>query len=632
MSTARAVPDSGSDTSVDPDTNTADPIASLRAGEQNTKRVLTEHTGQQNRPDPYIYSHFIHQASFVWRTDQLPGTLLWSAPIHPSQTNWFLDSITRQYNCWSGGFEYSIKVAGTGFHAGSIIFCRIPPNRRPEEITNPQAFTVFEWRYMDPKELALTGFEVMDQRPIEYHYNPLDLDNPNSFGGFIAAYVWLPLQTASQGGNPQIGVGILSRASNNFNVSQPVPPLTTSPSQSFLDYEDIFPPFAAWHVPQDWIAAKYLEANPTVLVADIQGQVQATIHGKPFNDGKPYVAMHSVIFANTAEMNIGQIGNPWADLRRENAVYSGLSSTNTLNFTGINNSAGFSSAYFTCGNFSSVSGGVTAWQPTLNLTGNSFTGPNVLSGLTSVPGDNTVQIPNGDETILLFHSDNYTPGGNYRLQTTQSDHMYRTLVRLSGSYSWAANAAIIFTLIHIPTANPVAFVKLYATGLMTTNRRTTITTWRLADYRLSFYTVATDISPIPTAPPSFAANQLAVDAKEKILEMETKYAKNMQALEERVQNLTVDKDAYWYHYRNGADERDGVDMNVLRNASRGLLDHPVFTSAARLKLTQHPHIDENGRPTLFCRETREAVARILDEELSRLTDHSGAEPSDPCLD
>jgi len=495
-STAPPVP-TGEGTTVDPDLVGSGPISKLRAGEEQTKGPLTSHVGQSNRPDRYIYDHFIQLATFTWSTTQLPGTLLFSVPIHPARMNWVISYLTALYNTWSGGFQFALKVAGTGFHAGAITFARIPPNRDPETITNPQDFSVFEWSFMDPKELDLKGFQVMDQKPFEYHYNPLNVDNPNSFGGWFTAYVHLPLATSSTG-NQQISVMVLNKADENFNVAQIVPLVTQSIGVDYRDYENILPPYPTFIIPCDWRAAQYLSADPTLLVANPdQLEVQSRLDGSDY--GEPYVPLRCPFVltgpAVPDESLTNGIASPFCDKafpyhyrtgRAPTHQFFALASDGTYN-----NNVGSVSVSAPPTAFPSSWGGslalratdtsATLYQPALRL--NSEDVPDLF-------------VPNANETIVLFRS-----GGPATTSSTilssQTEQMYRILKALAQRYSWTHNNALLFTLVHRSTELPVAYLKLYFEGVFTTSPLTTVTTWRIADYSLSFQSVTSRNSLIP---------------------------------------------------------------------------------------------------------------------------------------
>lgn len=188
-----------------------------RAGE------VGSHAGQKNSFDISIHRQFIPQDTFIWSTSQTRGTLLWHAPIHPTRCNDLISYLSGMYNTWGGSIEYNFKVAGTGFHAGALSFVRIPPNFDPHDFTSPSAWGAFEYVTIDPKTLEVLSVDVMDQRPLMFHYMNMDLKNPMTFGGWIACYVLIPLNTSSTG-SQNIAVQTFSRPGATFTLNQLIVP------------------------------------------------------------------------------------------------------------------------------------------------------------------------------------------------------------------------------------------------------------------------------------------------------------------------------------------------------------------------------------------------------------------------
>lgn len=175
------------------------------------------HTGAFNTIDMYMRMQFLALASFRWDVNQAPGTLLWSAPITPKSSHQFIRHLQQMYNTWVGGFDYNVKVCGTGFHAGALAIVRLPPNIEPNTITSPADFTAFEYLIIDPKTLEVVTEHIIDQRRWMYHYN--SDTGVDSIGGYIAVYVLVQLNTSSTG-SPGIAVQVLTRPSQSFNFFQ----------------------------------------------------------------------------------------------------------------------------------------------------------------------------------------------------------------------------------------------------------------------------------------------------------------------------------------------------------------------------------------------------------------------------
>jgi hypothetical protein len=242
---------------------------SLETGSAGTSSELVPHVGIRNRLDDYFYKEFIFKGTFTWNTGQLAGQLLWYGRIHPDDSHDLLSYVSKIYNTWCGGLEYNFKIAGTGFHAGSLAVVRLPPNITPGSITSAQGFTVFPYILLDPKNLSVVSKSVMDQRNIMYHYR--DDNTLAGFGGFVAVYVYLPLATSSTGAT-QINVNIAIRAAGDFVVAQPRPlAVGTTSAGSYNMYNNVFPKYMSSIYTKTPIANLLVKANEVSTTNDMYG-------------------------------------------------------------------------------------------------------------------------------------------------------------------------------------------------------------------------------------------------------------------------------------------------------------------------------------------------------------------------
>jgi len=321
----------------------------------------------------------------------------------------------------------------------------------------------------------------------------------------------LPLATSSSG-NPQIHIEILNKASQNFNVSQPRPSTSNIPVLDFRAYENILPDeFPSFLLPEDWKAAQYLQSQPTFAVVPANlNRVAAKLDGVDWD--VKYQPLHSQLFINNTPLGFNTT-SPWADelfapgyslpmhtypgfpgavnniVRRTLEPPIGditMSSTQTFADTNIpidpNRAA---------------PGVIAVPYVTMNFA---------FTIASSVPPP----VPNGNETIVLFNCRTIGIYGQPDFFSTQSDHMYRTLKFLAKQYTWGVNDALLFTLVHKSTELPVAYLKLYFEGFFTTSNTTTVVSWRLFDYKLSFYSVTNRNAIIPNPPASFQRNHMLV--------------------------------------------------------------------------------------------------------------------------
>jgi len=198
------------------------PLSAIAAAPAATLAEASPHAGVINTIDPYFYNQFVALTNFTWTTTQPPGTLLWSSQITPLKGHINLQYLAKLYNIWVGGLDYQVKVAGTGFHAGAIAVCRLPPNINPATLTGSNQFTMFEYTIIDPKTLEAMMKGICDQRPVMYHYMNTALTDPLAIGGYIAIYVLLQLNTSSSGSS-QIDVQVFNKCAVDFNLLQIVP-------------------------------------------------------------------------------------------------------------------------------------------------------------------------------------------------------------------------------------------------------------------------------------------------------------------------------------------------------------------------------------------------------------------------
>lgn len=199
-------------------TSQEQPVSSVNAG-QPTGAEAVQHTGASNGIDEYLRKQYIATATLAWNVNQNAGTLLYKKAIHPGQSHQWMQHLSRMYNTFTGGFDFCVKVAGTGFHAGAVMVVRIPPNIDPSALRSISDITAFEYFVIDPKTLEVEAKEVMDQRNILFHYMPLDTKNPQTFGGWFCIYVLIPLNTSSTGAT-KINLQVFEKPSKGFEFHQ----------------------------------------------------------------------------------------------------------------------------------------------------------------------------------------------------------------------------------------------------------------------------------------------------------------------------------------------------------------------------------------------------------------------------
>lgn len=194
------------------------------------------HVGASNNYDPVLHQNWVATDTFTWTRGQIAGHMLWYCPIHPRYSNRYIKWISQIYNAWAGGLDYRFKIAGTGFHAGALMAVRLPPNIKPWTLKTLQDLTPFEYVVYDPKMLEMACEHIIDQRIQNFHWMDYDENNPSTFGGWIAVYVMIPLNTSSSG-SPEISIQVYCKASPELRLLQmrPNPETDTTPKQHELD-------------------------------------------------------------------------------------------------------------------------------------------------------------------------------------------------------------------------------------------------------------------------------------------------------------------------------------------------------------------------------------------------------------
>lgn len=237
------------------------PVVSALGVPAGPPQEVTPHTGQFNGIDPAIMKQWVPQDTVIWSVTMPSGQMIWKRPIHPTYSNPLLSYLCGMYNTWGGNISYRFKVAGTGFHAGAIAIVRVPPNRDPEEFTTPTSWGAFEYLVIDPKTLETESVGVSDQRPIAYHYMKFDQANNLTFGGWIAMYVLIPLNTSATG-SQQIAVQVFSKPGDMFQVSQLIVPSANKGADPF---PPAFSTFFDFSYTRDYLTTSMFKATHLVI-------------------------------------------------------------------------------------------------------------------------------------------------------------------------------------------------------------------------------------------------------------------------------------------------------------------------------------------------------------------------------
>ena len=521
--TAPAVPtsDGTSETSVD---GISGPISQIQQ-KVIPGQELVSRCGQSNRLDVYLYEQFLTVATLVWSTSQLPGTVLWSTPLHPSRMNSVVAYLSKVYNSWGGGFQFKMKIAGTGFHAGALMMVRLPPNIHPTSIKTVQQASAFEWELFDPKTLTCETRTLIDQRRLGYHWgSELDESNPDSFGGYLMIMVNMQLQTSSTGLN-QINVQLFNRLDPTFAVGQIIPP-------SIAEVQ--FPVVDQLIDELNGLRTNPLVTGPVSTLKVLPVNLTACTYAMRSLSGRMFDQNYSVVtpfapewFAYVvdttnqrkviAQMAEGLLWNEpikstVLDQRRPlsmNIIATrGRADTKSMPLQGTatlcTTSGDVAPILSTNFSFSSPEN----WP---NGTSRYYTNP---SGFTLTQETNLAFTPLYNESPLLFHYQSTSPYEMLVDVAAATTTEVSEFLRLN-PLQLAPGTGLLFTLRDRETDLPVRYVKMYHAGAFYTNNSTAIIDYPSEKYYFEFESYIQDSDTIPAAP-TFLVNDLLTRSMNKV--------------------------------------------------------------------------------------------------------------------
>lgn len=454
------------------------------AGPHASTAVSLKHAAvHSDDPLYYIKNQNIPLERFTWSTSQLPGTILYTSPITPLRANHIISYLSGIFNCWAGGLDYQMKIAGTGFHAGDLGIARLPPNKDPSQYKTTRELGTFEYTSLDPKTLEAVAKEIADQRPIAYHYMSDDFSNPDNIGGYIVVFVILQLNTSSTGTN-QVDVQIFNKAQPDFRMFQIVPPnVGNSPITDVTKWSTLFA------TPKDHLHTIFpfpidtleLASSTTTSAAkpglrNLSGQLfQDDTYSEP--SAGTFANLGYVFYANTATSMIPVLNTS----AQQNKLI-------TISNVG--------------GDFLKVGGSVAAANNVFFNASNTVTGatpgsfynyaPNLGAAITATYGSTPVTTPTIGESLVLFSFYSPSFASPKVLTTTFLSHAFAT-----GEFSIAPNEAVLGQLTSRTTGLPIAYIKIYYSGIITTNAQVTAVTLDFSDLRFEFLAYIQGSQPIP---------------------------------------------------------------------------------------------------------------------------------------
>lgn len=453
------------------------------------------HAGAFNTIDVYMRMQFLALSSFRWDVNQAPGTLLWSVPITPRTSHQFIRHLAAMYNTWVGGFDYNIKVCGTGFHAGALAVVRLPPNIAPNTVTSPADFTAFEYLIIDPKTLEVVTEHIIDQRRMMYHY--MSDTGTESIGGHIAVYVLVQLNTSSTG-SQSIAVQVLTRPSANFNFFQIKPIESSGPTPEPEEPRAIADALNVSELRPNMGAAFQKPIESFVVLPKSQTYIQATFGGSYNFKGETkhenVFPLPTTVFTNvTAEYASDSYANTiikpevW-----KNVPFASIAATEAL--------AASASRGGTWVKFNTETmAGNGEFQTLKATTGVAKSANTWAISLTQyVDNETPVQIP-ADESFFVFQSSS-------KLRSTQPLALAALLKSKTYKDLMTPQDAVILDIYDAELDTPIRRIKLYYQGHITTRGETDEIKLVAKKYYFKFVQISRAGEPIP-APPKYQFNE-----------------------------------------------------------------------------------------------------------------------------
>lgn len=462
------------------------------------------HTGMMNTFDMKLHQQFVPIDTVTWSVTMTSGTLMWKKPIHPQFAHNGISYLAGLYNAWSGSMDYNFKVAGTGFHAGAIAIVRIPPNRKPEDFNTSSAWGLFEYVVIDPKTLEVESLGVSDQRPIAYHYMKYDEDTPNTFGGWIAMYCLLPLNTSATG-SQQISIQVFNRPGMTFQFSQLIMPTSTVTSLPFpVCYQDKFD-FSHTNL----LSTYPINANALILEPDKITTTMAvlncyTLDGKllsKYNKDDDWISgdPRSVLACNGISVSEGVTSVMFLDVRKPLGVPVLKSAMTIIQTEGDEIYQWKKDELTECEYGQFEKSFEITWNCKVFKGASNNVFANVLVQEPVMPAkwsDNTYAAVAKGESIVHFgyRATDVTKGNVWGVQVSGLTDLFRTGVLADYLPS---GQCFLFLLVDKSEGLPVAYMKLYKEGFFTTRAPSAQTIFSLANMKLVFDSYVMRAEPIP---------------------------------------------------------------------------------------------------------------------------------------
>lgn len=463
--------------------------------------------GEFNAIDPYFYKQLIRLDTIQWTTSDESGKLLWYIPLAPQYMHKNLAYICRMYYAWIGDFEFTFKVAGTGFHAGLVTLFATPPGIHPTKVTSPTDFTYFAWDAMDPKTLQIGSIMGRDKRKVKYHRTDVAADEPeeNKIGGYLAMSVDLPLSTSSSG-VPRINIAIWVRCMPSFQVSTMMPYDLQEPS-SIVDS----PPTLQWAL--NFSAMQH----PSLLAAqaEVAGRMLIlpksikVLNNGVFNcsklSGEPMSKFQFAPFTSTYRIaTVYEVKSNQISLKDVYPAWNYLPTVNTVFFVESNPSI--------AGYITKIEGFKENTQMVANVSWYTdqrpTDGQKVKFGIDTFDAspyvDNEYAAKTNNESFIVFSTktvSNVKSAQTAVLAQIFSSGMAKTWI--------PAGMSALFQIVEVASGLPVGYAKLYNDGFFTSKATENQIEYDVSKMQFKFVQLILETGEIPSNP-SFSQNAMLI--------------------------------------------------------------------------------------------------------------------------
>ncbi|APG76747.1 hypothetical protein 2 [Beihai picorna-like virus 118] len=203
-----------------------------------TAEVQQVHTSRNDSIEAFLRSVPILQKIIKWSVNDLPGTILYQVPVHPSYVNYMVKWFKKAFKYWNGPIIFMIDLAGTGFHGGKLIIFHTPPGKRfkPSKMTMAQWFT-FSHGLVDAKSQGNNLACAPDVIGRTLHDNgPFDENNEDTYGGWFGIGVVMELKTSGTG-DQEIQFSLEACLAPSFSFNYIVPTNLLEEDEEVLTFD-----------------------------------------------------------------------------------------------------------------------------------------------------------------------------------------------------------------------------------------------------------------------------------------------------------------------------------------------------------------------------------------------------------